>query len=129
MNISQLIPEPFKFNHIEQMRTFHTKNAIRYTLVDNDAQYKWWFKHKKKHLFEARIMVKGVPHPTTCPFFLCIIKPTNNTTDEWIMTDGEWKITETGPMFMDLREQADKKTYMTDVIENWEDILTTVEEA
>lgn len=35
MNISQLIPNPFRDNHIELMRTFHTKNAISYALVDN----------------------------------------------------------------------------------------------
>ena len=121
MNISQLIPEPFRGNHIDFMRTFHTKNAISYALVDNET-FKWFFKHKKKHLFEARIMVKGVPHPSTCPFFLCIIKPTNNTAEEFIMCDDDWNITEASPMFLEMVPATDTTRNMSEVMNNWEEI-------
>lgn len=74
-------------------------------------------------------MVKAVPHPLLCPFFLVIIKPTNNTTEEFIMTDGKWNITESSVLFLDSLLKLDKSLNISDAVEDWKTIKVSANEA
>jgi len=73
-------------------------------------------------------MVKGVPHPKQCPFFLTIIKPTNNTAEEFIFCDDDWNIMEASPLFLDMVPSPDQSRNMKELLNNWDELLKAAEE-
>ena len=81
------------------MRGYHSKTV--YTNIDQ-PQIIVFFKHKNKHIFEARILIRGVPQPNSPPFFLTIVKPMRTNGQELLMITEENLITETSSLFLDL---------------------------